>query len=106
MTHVPYRLSSQALTDMLAGQNELFAGSLATMISHLRAGKMKLLAVTTRDRLANFPDVPALSETIPGLIADDWVAIAAPPGTPMDIRARLSDAITKVVALPEVRARF
>jgi tripartite-type tricarboxylate transporter receptor subunit TctC len=106
MTHVPYRLGSQALTDMLAGQNDLFAGALATMISHLRSGKMKLLAVTTRDRLANFPDVPALSETIPGLIAEDWVAVAAPPGTPMDIRVKLSDALTKVVALPEVRARF
>ncbi len=106
MTHVPYRLGSQALTDMLAGRNDLFAGALATMVSHLRAGKMKLLAVTTRERLANFPEVPALSETVPGLVADDWVAVAAPPGTPMDIRAKLSSAITKVVALPEVRARF
>jgi tripartite-type tricarboxylate transporter receptor subunit TctC len=106
VTHVPYRLSSQAFTDMLAGRNDLFAGALATVISHVRAGNMKLLAVTGRERLANFADVPALAETIPGLVAEDWVAIAAPPGTPIEIRLRLSDAISKIVALPEVRARF
>jgi tripartite-type tricarboxylate transporter receptor subunit TctC len=106
MVHVPYRLSSQAFTDMLAGQNDLFAGALATVISHIQAGKMKVLAVTSRDRLANFSNVPALTETVPGLIAEDWIAIAAPPGTPMEVRATLSDAISKIVALPEVRARF
>jgi tripartite-type tricarboxylate transporter receptor subunit TctC len=106
MTHIPYRLVSQALSDMLAGRNDLFAGSLATVISQVRAGKMKILAATGRERLENFADVPALIETIPDLVAEDWVAIAAPPGTPMEIRTRLSGAITKVVALPEVRARF
>jgi tripartite-type tricarboxylate transporter receptor subunit TctC len=106
MVHVPYRLSSQAFTDMLAGQNDLFAGALATVISHIRAGKMKVLAVTSRDRLANFPNVPALTETVPGLVAEDWMGIAAPPGTPIEVRARLSEAIAKVVALPEVQARF
>ena len=106
ITHVPYRLSSQALTDMMGGQNDLFAGSLATVISHVRTGEMKVLGVTPRDRLASLPDVPALTETVPGLVADDWVAIAAPPGTPMPIRSRLSDAIAKVVAMPEVRTRF
>jgi len=106
MLHVPYRLGTQALSDMLAGQNDLFAGTLAMSISHVRDRKLKLLAVTTRNRLANFPDVPALTETVPGLVADDWVAVAAPPRTPMDIRAKLSDAITKVVALPDVQARL
>ena len=106
MLHVPYRLGSQALTDMLAGRSDLFAGTLALSISHVRAGKLKLLAVTGHDRLASFPDVPALTETVPGLVAEDWVAVVAPPGTSMEIRARLSDAISKVVALPDVRARF
>jgi tripartite-type tricarboxylate transporter receptor subunit TctC len=106
MLHVPYRLGPQALSDMLAGQNDLSAGTLAAIISHVRAGKIKVLGVTSRDRLASFPDVAALTETMPGLVAEDWVAIAAPPGTPMEIRAKLSDAIIKVVELPEVRERF
>ncbi len=106
MLHVPYRLGSQALTDMLAGQNDLFAGTLAFSISQIRAGKIKVLAVTSRERVAAFPDVPALTETVPGLIAEDWVGIAAPPGTPIEIRAKLADAISKVVALPEVTTRL
>jgi len=71
MVHVPYRLGTQALSDLLAGQMQLYAGTIAFAVSHLRTGKLKLLAVTTRNRLANFPDVPALTETIPGLVADD-----------------------------------
>lgn len=106
MVHVPYRLGAQASTDMLGGQLDLYAGTLAFSISHIRAGKLKLLAVTSSNRLADFPDVLALTETVPGLEVDDWVAIAAPPGTSMDIRNKLSDAITKVVATPEVQARF
>ena len=106
MLHVPYRLGSQALTDMLAGQNDLFAGTLAMSISHIRAGKIKVLAATSRERVASFPDVPALTETVSGLIAEDWVGIAAPPGTPMEIRAKLADVISQIVASPEVRTRL
>jgi len=106
MVHVPYRLGTQALSDLLAGQMHLYAGTIAGGVSYLRTGKLKLLSVTARDRLASFPNVSALRETVPGLVADDWAAIAAPPGTPVDIRAKLSDAITKAVAMPDVAARF
>jgi tripartite-type tricarboxylate transporter receptor subunit TctC len=56
MLHVPYRLGPQALTDMLAGQNDISAGTLAAIIAHVRNGKIKVLAVTGRDRLANLPE--------------------------------------------------
>ncbi len=106
IVHVPYRGGAVALNDLLAGQVDIFATPLASVISQINAGNLKLLAATGRNRLAAFPDVPALTEAMPGLEADSWLAIAAPPGTPKYITGKLSDAIAMVVTMPDVRARF
>jgi len=106
IVHIPYRSGAEALNDVLAGQVDLVAPTLTIGLPYIRAGAVKLLAAASRKRLAAFPEVAALNEAIPGVEADVWVAIAAPPATPKFIANRLSDAIAKVVGTPEVKARF
>jgi tripartite-type tricarboxylate transporter receptor subunit TctC len=106
LVHVPYRGGAPAMTDMLAGQVDLYAAPLAGSISYIKSGKLKALGVTTPTRIAALPEVPALSEILPGLSVDTWNAFAAPPGTTKDITSKLSAAIAKVLELPDVRARF
>lgn len=105
LVHVPYRGGVLALNDLLAGQVDVMAATLAATISQIKAGKVKLLAPTGR-RVAAFPNVPALSEAVPGLAADSWLAIAAPPGTPKEITGKLSAAVAKVTQAPDLKARF
>lgn len=104
--HVPYRGAAPAVNDMLAGQVDMFTGTLVSTISQINAGKLKLLAPTGDRRLAAFPDLPALPEAVPGLSADSWLAISAPPGTPKEVTARLSAAVAKAVQMPDLKARF
>jgi len=106
LVHVPYRGVAPALIDLLAGQVDLTVASLTIIKPYVTAGRVKLLAVASPARLAAFPDTPTLSETVTGLDADALVAIAAPPGTPSDITDKLSAAIAKVAAMPDVKARF
>jgi len=106
LVHIPYRGGGPALNDLLAGQVDLYAGPLVGSFPHIESGKVKILAITSRDRVAAFPGVPALSELFPGLEVDTWMSIAAPPGTPMDITKKLSDAIRKAIQAPVVRARL
>lgn len=106
MVHVPYRGGAPALNDLLAGQVDIYVGPLAGSFSNIKAGKLKLLAAAGRTRLAAFPDVPALTEAVPGLEAETLLAIAAPPGTPRDIIRKLSNAIARALQMPELRARI
>src|SRR5262249_39925479 len=106
IVHIPYRSGAEALNDVLAGQVDLVAPTLTIGMPYIRAGTIKLLAAASRMRLAAFPEVAALNEAVAGVEADVWVAVAAPPATPKFVANRLSDAIAKVVATPEVKARF
>jgi tripartite-type tricarboxylate transporter receptor subunit TctC len=78
MFHVPYRGDAPALTDLLAGQVQVLFGSLPASIEHIRAGRIRALAVTTATRSEALPDIPAVSEFIPGFEASVWSAIGAP----------------------------
>ena len=106
IVHVPYRGGAAAVSDMLGGQVSILAGPLTSTMPLIEAGKLKLLAPTDNRRLAAFPDLPALPETIPGLAADSWLAIAAPPGTPAAITTKLASAIAQIVRAPEMKGRF
>lgn len=106
LVHVPYRGAAPAVNDLLAGHVDVFAGTLASTISQVKAGKLKLLAPTGGRRLVAFPDVPALPEAVGGLQADSWLAVAAPPGTPREITSKLSAAIAQAVQAPDLKARF
>jgi tripartite-type tricarboxylate transporter receptor subunit TctC len=106
LTHVPYRGGPPAMNDLLAGHVDVSLTSLNQAAPLIREGRLKLLAVVSSARLKEFPDAPALSEVLPGLEADAWSGMVAPPHTPDAITKRLSDAIAQVLRMPDVRARL
>ena len=107
LTHVPYRGATQAAMDVASGQVAAAFQGLATVTSLVKGGKLRLLAVTTRNRMPQFPDVPTISESaLPGFEFNSWFAMMAPARTPKAIVARLNDEVQKALADPEVRERF
>jgi tripartite-type tricarboxylate transporter receptor subunit TctC len=107
LTHVPYRGATQAALDVASGQVSVAFQGLATVTSLVRAGKLRLLAVTTRNRLPQFPDVPTVSESgLPGFEFNSWFALMAPAHTPKPIIARLNAEVQKALADPDVRAKL
>ena len=106
MVHVPYRGGAPALTDLLGGQMQVgFLGSLST-IEYIRTGRLRALAVTSATRLNTLPDIPSLSEFLPGYEADDWKGIGAPKDTPVEIIAKLNEGINAALADPKMKARL
>jgi tripartite-type tricarboxylate transporter receptor subunit TctC len=106
LTHIPYKGSAPALTDLLAGQVEIMFDNLGVSRQHVVSGRLKLLAVCSEKRVASLPDVPALAEILPGFEAVAWFGIVAPPKTPMPIAEKISAAVTEVLKLPDVRKRL
>ncbi|MDB5860378.1 MAG: LacI family transcriptional regulator [Ramlibacter sp.] len=106
LTHVPYAGSGPAITGLLRGDTQMMFADLPAILPMVRAGKLRALAVTTLERSSLMPDVPTISETLPGFDVSIWYAIVAPAGTPKDIVAVLNKAVRDVVALPEVRQRL
>ena len=106
MVHVPYRGSAPALTDLLAGQVQVMFDLMASSIGHIRAGKLRALAVTTATRSAALPGVPAIGEFVPGYEASAVGGIGAPKGTPAAIVNRLNAEIDAALADPAMNARF
>jgi hypothetical protein len=85
MTEIPYRGSAPAINDLLAGNIDLVPDYLLANKSNIDAGKLKLLATGSRERLKDYPRVATVAEILPGVFADTWMAVAAPPGTPTEI---------------------
>jgi len=106
MVHVPYRGGAPALTDLLSGQVQLLFGTITTSHEHIRAGRVRALAVTTAIRSEALPNIPALAEFLPGYEASNWYGIGAPRGTPTVIIERLNKEINNALADPKIKARF
>ncbi len=107
MTHVPYRGSGQATTDLLAGTVPISMPGTAGMVSHIKAGKLKPLATSGATRSPQLPDVPTLAESgLTGYSAYVWMGLLAPKGTPPAIIDRLYRELKIVMAVPEVKAHF
>ncbi len=105
--HVPYRSTSQATTAILAGEISLMFDTLPSSLPHVKAGKLRALAVTPKQRIAFAPDLPTVAESgLAGFEMGVWVGIFAPAGTPAPIVARLDAETKKLLALPDVVARF
>jgi tripartite-type tricarboxylate transporter receptor subunit TctC len=104
--HVPYRGSSPMLTDLLAGQVQAAVDNLPASIEHIRAGKLRALAVTTAHRSQTLPDVPAVSEFLPDFEARTWSAIGLPRSTPPVIIEMLHKEINAALADPKIKARL
>lgn len=107
VTHIPYRGSSPAVADVIAGQLPLLVDSVASSTAQVRAGKLKALATTSPRRLAVLPDLPTVAESgYPGFESTAWVGLLAPAGTPKAIIEQLNAQVLKVMALPETRERM
>ena len=106
-THVPYKGSGAALTDLMGGQVLFATDSLTAAMAHIKSGRLRALATTDRAREGSLPDVPTLAEAgLPGLQIAAIGGIFAPKGTPKDVVDRIAAAMTKVLANPEVMQRF
>jgi len=104
IVHVPYR--GDYLPDLLGGRLQVAFFALADSSDYIRSGKLRALAVTSANRLADFPDVPAMAEFLPGYEASGWLGVGAPKGTPTAIVEALHDRINAAVADPDVTARL
>jgi tripartite-type tricarboxylate transporter receptor subunit TctC len=106
ITHVPYRGTGPALTDLMAGTVSMALDTMSILLPPARAGTLRALAVTTPERSGQAPDLPALAETLPGFDAAPFNYIAAPAGTPAPVIARLNGVIVAILNDPAFRARM
>jgi tripartite-type tricarboxylate transporter receptor subunit TctC len=106
-TYIPYKGGAQAITDVVGGQADLlFNGMLATY-PHVKSGKLRILAVSSANRLPSIPDVPTVAESgYPGFETGSWQGILAPPGTPPAIVSKLAGEVQKILATPEVKEKL
>ena len=106
ITHIPYKGTAPALTDLLAGQVDMMCDNLGVSLPHVRAGKLKALAVASKQRFPGLPEVPALAETLPGFESLAWFGIVAPPKTSSAIAEKVAVGVQEALKLPEVRKRL
>ncbi len=106
MTHVPYRGSAPAFTDLIAGQVQVMFNLMSASIDHIRADRVRPLAVTTATRSEMLPDLPTVGELVPGYEASSWSGVGAPRNTPADIVERLNTEIAAGLADLKLRARL
>jgi tripartite-type tricarboxylate transporter receptor subunit TctC len=106
MVHVPYRGGAPALTDLLAGQVQVYFGTMTGLIEYIRAGKLRPLAVTTATRSEAMPDIPTVGEFVPGYEASTVFGLGAPKNTPTKIVDKLNKEINGALADPKFKARF
>jgi tripartite-type tricarboxylate transporter receptor subunit TctC len=106
MIHVPYRGGAPAVTDLLSGQVQVVFGTITTSSEHIRAGKLRALAVTTATRSDVLPDVPSMAEFVPGYEASNWNGICAPKNTSAEIIDRVNQAINAGPAEPKIKTRL
>jgi len=107
ITHVPYKGAPQAVSDVVAGHMNLTFNSIAPVLGHIRAGRVRVLGVASAKRSPQLPEVPTIGEAgVPGFEAENWFGMFAPAQTPKHIVARLSEALVKVVRSPEIQKQF
>jgi tripartite-type tricarboxylate transporter receptor subunit TctC len=106
ITHVSYRGTGPAMTDLLGGQIPVLFDNLPGSMPQIKAGRIRALGVTTKERVASLPDVPTIGETVPGYEVSVWFGISGPKGMPPEIVAKLNAAVNAVLANPKLKERF
>ncbi len=107
MQHVPYKGSAPALMDLIAGRIDIMFDNIPLPLPHIKAGKLRALAVTAAQRSPSLPDVPTLAEAgVPGFDVSSWYGIYAPAGLPQDMLAKLNAAFNEALRTPEIRERL
>jgi tripartite-type tricarboxylate transporter receptor subunit TctC len=106
MQHVPYRGSVAALTDLLSGQVQVMFDNMPSSLEHIKAGRIRVLAVTTATRAQALPDVPTVGETVPGYVGGGWTGIGAPANTPGEIIALFNREVNAALVDPAFKSRL
>jgi tripartite-type tricarboxylate transporter receptor subunit TctC len=106
LLHVPYRGAAPALADLIGGQVQVMFESMPATLEYVRTGKLRSLAVTTTTRSEVLPDIPTVSEFVPGYEASNWYGVGAPKNTPAEIVEKLNTQIGAAFADPRMKARF
>jgi tripartite-type tricarboxylate transporter receptor subunit TctC len=106
LLHVPYRGAAPAMTDLLAGQVQVSFNVIATSIDLIRAGKLRVLAVTTKQRSEVLPDIPTVDEFVTGYESSNWIGIGVPRNTPANIIDKLNKAINAAFVDPKAKAQL
>jgi tripartite-type tricarboxylate transporter receptor subunit TctC len=106
MVHVPYRGGAPALTDLIGGQVQVFFSPISASIEHVKAGKLRALAVTTAARSEVLPDIPTVGDFVPGFEASVWQGVGAPKDTPAEIVDKLNKEINAALSDPKITARL
>ena len=107
LTHIPYKGSSPAITDLMGGQVSMFFDNMASAVPYVKAGRLRALAITSPQRSAVMPELPTMSEAgVPGYEAYSWNGLVAPAGTPQAVVNRLAKEIAAVLALPDIREKM
>ena len=107
MTHVPYKGSAPAISDLLGGQVQLMFDNLPSALPQIKAGKLRALAVTSAQRASALPDVPTIAESgLPGYEASSWFGLLAPAGTPQDVVAKINGEVARWLASPEAKEKL
>lgn len=106
LQHVPYKGVAPALNDVLGGQLPILFASLPSSLAHIKAGKLRALAVSGAARSPVLPDVPTMAETVPGYNGTLWIGLFAPAGTPPEVLARLQDGMGRALAARDLRDKL
>jgi tripartite-type tricarboxylate transporter receptor subunit TctC len=106
INHIPYRGGGLAITDVMAGQVKFVFSNGSAVVGLVKAGKVKAIAQTGKGRLASLPDIPAMSDTLPGFEGYDWNGVFAPHGSPAEVVHKLNLGLNKALRSPEVSTRF
>jgi tripartite-type tricarboxylate transporter receptor subunit TctC len=106
MNHIPFKGGTSPLTEVLAGRVDVMIETMTLTLPHLKSGKLRGLAVASPEPKDYLPDVPPASKTVPGLVFQSWLGIAAPAGTPVAVVEKLNSSLRKTLAEPEVQKRL
>jgi tripartite-type tricarboxylate transporter receptor subunit TctC len=106
MTHIPYRGGAPAINDLIPGRVNVIFDNLPSIVSHVRSGGLRGLAVTTKERVAILPDTPTIAETVPGFDVFSWFGFFAPVKTPPDVLAKINADTNAALVYPAVKSRF
>lgn len=106
VTHVPYRGGGPAVNDVIAGQIKFYFANGSAVVGMIQSGQLKAIAHTGKGRLKSLPDIPPMSDTLPGFEAYEWNGVFVPHGTPQAIVTALNGAINQAIVSPEVKDRF
>ncbi len=104
--HVPYKGTAPAFSALLGGEVQFAVSAVVSGLQHVKAGRLKAIATTTKKRIALLPDVPAANETLPGFEVDNWYGLVVPAGTPRNVIAQLHGEIARAVKLPAIQEKL